>query len=256
MQRHCLNSLEWLTFDLFDQFPSLHHAVFLRSGGYSVGTYKGLNTSPYVGDKDQHVEKNLSLLNTHFKREISKWQGLKFGKACHSTALACVNQKSASELVDYDGLLTNHNKITLMMRHADCQIALFFDPVQHAIASVHAGWRGSVAQIYQKTIDQMRLLYGSNPSDLHVCISPSLGPTHAEFIHYKKELPESFWHFQVKPNYFDFWAISDWQLRKAGILQHHLEIAKIDTFSNSQDYFSYRKNSITGRNGTCITLKI
>ena len=85
-------------------------------------------------------------------------------------------------------------------------------------------------------------------------ISPSLGPQSAEFTHYRHELPESFWAFQINPNYFNFWEISRWQLETEGILPHHIQIAEIDTRSTPEDYFSYRREKISGRHGSFIEL--
>ena len=45
----------------------------------------------------------------------------------------------------------------LVIQHADCQAAIFFDPVRKAIANVHCGWRGSVCNIYAKTVEKITL---------------------------------------------------------------------------------------------------
>jgi polyphenol oxidase len=254
MQRFYDHSLNWLTFDLLSACPRVRHAVFLRSGGVSEGPFKSLNTGWHVGDNPLHVEKNLLLIRNHLHHFIPEWSHFVWGRACHATALAEVDQQSPHELINYDGLLTAQPSITLLMKHADCQVALFYDPVQHVAANIHAGWRGSVGNIYQKTIQHMQHLYGSDPANLLVCISPSLGPQEAEFIHYRTELPESFWCFQIQPNYFDFWSISENQLIQAGILSHHIEMARLSTYANPTDYFSYRRDKITGRHATCITL--
>jgi len=104
----------------------------------------------------------------------------------------------------------------------------------------------------------MRAVYGSNPKDLLVCISPSLGPNHAEFVHYKTELPESLWEFKIGENYFDFWSISRRQLENEGILPHHIQIAEIDTYSH-EGCFSHRRSThqnemICGRQATMCSL--
>src|SRR5690606_29333339 len=106
----------------------------------------------------------------------------------------------------FDGMMTAQEGTGLLIRHADCQAAIFYDPKRRVIANIHCGWRGSVQNIYQKTVTQMEERYGTRARDLFVCIGPSLGPYHAEFIHYKEEIPPSFWAFQVRPNHFDFWA--------------------------------------------------
>jgi YfiH family protein len=173
----------------------------------------------------------------------------------HGTEINRISSKEANEAIAGDGLITNISGLSLMIKHADCQAALFYDPIKKAIANVHSGWRGSVQNIYQKTVEKMKQEYGSKPEDILVGISPSLGPEAAQFINYKTEIPKSLWKFQIKPLYFDFWAISEMQLTSAGILPDHIEIARQCTFSNEQDFFSHRRNPATGRHGCFIALK-
>ncbi len=92
-----------------------------------------------------------------------------------------------------DALTTDTKNLSIAVKHADCQAAIIYDPIRHAAACVHSGWRGSIQNIYGKTIARMQKDYGSKPADLIMCIGPSLGPDHAEFIHFKKEIPEEFW---------------------------------------------------------------
>lgn len=254
MQRHKRGQIEWLEFELLADFPKVKHAVFLRQGGHSQGSFASLNTALNGGDDPEHVKANLQLIQDQLKHEIRDWKQLVWSHASHGKALTHVQKNSSQALMHFDGLITSTPLVTLMMKHADCQIALFYDPIHHACANVHAGWRGSVANIYKEAVHHMQQTFGSNPADLLVCISPSLGPDEAEFIHYRSELPEEFWHFQIRPTYFDFWSISEYQLHALGILPHHIEIARLSTYANAQDYFSHRRDKDTGRNATCITL--
>ncbi|MFI0434867.1 MAG: peptidoglycan editing factor PgeF [Parachlamydiaceae bacterium] len=254
MQRKKFHDIEWLEFDLLSDIPHLRHAVFLRHGGYSQGNYGTLNTGFHVGDDNHRVRLNIDKITHQFQSEIPNWNHLVWGRANHGKSIAKVTAQSAEEIVDVDGLVTSCPGVSLMMKHADCQVAIFYDTQRHAIANVHAGWRGSVANIYREAIEYMTHTFGSKPAELLVCISPSLGPNEAEFIHYQTELPKEFWCFQPRPTYFDFWSISEFQLQTAGILPHHIEIARLSTYSNSKDFFSYRRDHITGRHATCITL--
>lgn len=252
--RYQCNEIEWLEFDLLSDIPKLKHAVFLRHGGVSEGPFHSLNTDDRVGDNPQHVKENIERIKGQLKHQVPSWKQTVIGKANHGTSHALVTEHSPEEILGVDGLLTKQAGVTLLMRHADCQVALFYDTKNHAIACVHAGWRGSVANIYKETIQSMKRAFGSNPSDLLVCISPSLGPYEAEFINYQTEIPEELWHFQAIPTYFDFWSMSEFQLQNAGVLPHHIEIARLSTFSNPHDFFSYRRDKVTGRHATCITL--
>ncbi len=254
MQRFLQDGLEWLEFNLLADIPHLKHAVFLRHGGYSQGPFCSLNTSYDVGDEISHVNANLALIQMHLQQNIPIALKLIWAKQQHGKHINHIHRNSPHETLDCDALVTTDPGLVLMIKHADCQAAIFYDPTHHAVANIHAGWRGSVLNIYAEAIRYMQNSFGSRPEDLLVCISPSLGPDDAEFIHYSQEFPEEFWGFQAKPNYFDFWAISEYQLQLAGILPHHIEIARMSTYSNLQDYFSYRHDHIAGRHGTCVLL--
>ncbi|EKE08239.1 MAG: hypothetical protein ACD_17C00269G0001 [uncultured bacterium] len=141
------------------------------------------------------------------------------------------------------------------MTHADCQAAIFYDPVHEAIAVIHAGWRGLVQNIYARTLEAMQREIGTQPQNLIVCIAPSLGPDHAEYKNYKQDFPQEFWDFQKEPNYFNFWDLSRFQLSSLGILDKNIEIVETCTACHLKDYFSYRREKDTGRHGTVVALK-
>ena len=254
MQLRECDHIKWLEFDLLSDIPSLRHAVFLRHGGCSQGPFASLNTGFHVGDNQEHVAVNLKRIEKILRMEMPDWIKTVSGRANHAKSIAIVNIQSPEEMINFDGLITSTLGLTLMMKHADCQVALFYDPKNHAAANIHSGWRGSVANIYGEAVQHMRQAFGSLPADLLVCISPSLGPDEAEFMHYRSELPEEFWNFQNRPTYFDFWSISEYQLQAAGVLPHHIEVARLSTYSNSYDFFSHRRDKITGRHASCITL--
>jgi YfiH family protein len=155
-----------------------------------------------------------------------------------------------------DAIATSLKGIALMIRHADCQAALVYDPELQVIAAIHAGWRGLVQEIYPRTIAQLRDHYGCRPESLRIAISPSLGPENAEFIHYQKEFPQSFWPHQVKPYYFDLRAIAKEQLIRTGVLPEHLFISEVDTHAPSNGCPSYRRTKTAERMGSFISLVV
>ena len=240
--------LEWLEFELLADQPKLQHAIFLRHGGVSQGAFASLNVGGGTGDNPRHIMRNRQKI-----QKLLKLDHLVSGKQVHGSEIALVH--SHAEIGECDALVTAERELGLMIKHADCQAAIFYDPMSHAVANVHSGWRGSVQNIYGKVVAFLHKTYGTRPQNLLVGISPSLGPNHAEFIHYKTELPEHFWAFQTMPHYFDFWQISRMQLLQAGVLAHHIEIAQLCTFAESQDFFSYRRDKTTGRHATVVALK-
>lgn len=255
MEKKSKNGVMWLQFSLLCEVPGLCHGIFLRHGGCSEGRFASLNASISVGDCLERVTENRRRMQEIWQEECQHREVcLVWGQAIHGTQIAQVTSHSPSQVNQVDGLMTLAKGRALMMTHADCQVALFYDPIRQAIATVHSGWRGSVANIYGKTVSHMQEAFHTHPSDLLVCISPSLGPEAAEFRHYQAEFPEEYWQFQVRPTYFDLWAMSEWQLQQAGVLSHHIEVSRISTYSQPLDYFSYRRENITGRNATGIMM--
>lgn len=250
MQLKEKSGLKWLEFDLLSDLPDLKHAVFLRQGGTSLGKFDSLNLSLSVGDSQENVEANLKKA-----ADLLELPQIISSKQCHGKVINEIFPTTSFKNIQGDALTTSHPEIGLMINHADCQAAIIYDPIRRAIANVHAGWRGSAQNIYAETIEFMKATYRTDPKDLIIAISPSLGPQNAEFINYRQELPEFFWQFQIKPNYFDFWAISTWQLRQCGVLAHHIEIAQMCTYADHANCFSYRRENITGRHGTIVALK-
>lgn len=149
-----------------------------------------------------------------------------------------------------DGFMTNKAGLSLMVKVADCQGILMYDPITHSAAAVHSGWRGSTLNIIGRAVEKMREAYGTNPADLLVAISPSLGPCCAVFTDPKNELPESCYAFIREGNLVDFWALSVSQLLEAGVRQ--IEVAGKCT-KCQPGYFSHR-NGDSGRMGVFVTL--
>ena len=61
------------------------------------------------------------------------------------------------------------------MQTADCVPILLVDPCRHSVAAVHAGWRGTLQRIVQKTIGRMQMEFGSRSADLIATLGPAIG---------------------------------------------------------------------------------
>ena len=243
--------LQWLEYELLEQFPHILHGTFSRHGGVSPEPFNALNAgSSETADKPENIKTNRELI-----RKALNIPKLIYPHQTHGVNVQRVTAKNFGDTPHADAIYTTEKGIGLGVTHADCQAAIFYDPVHEAIAVVHSGWRGSVQNIYARLIDTMHRELGTQPHNLVVCISPSLGPDHAEFKNYRHELPKDFWDFQKKPLYFDFWGISKMQLAKCGVLDKNVEIAGICTYCSHDDYFSYRHEKDTGRNATVVAMK-
>jgi purine-nucleoside/S-methyl-5'-thioadenosine phosphorylase / adenosine deaminase len=242
--------LEWLEYDLLEPFAHVVHGVFLRHGGAGKTPFDTLNISLDVGDHPDTVKVNREAVRKTL--DLSK---IVYAVQKHGTNVHRVTAKNSDKIPIADGLFTTEKNLGIAVTHGDCQGAIFYDPVHEAIAVCHCGWKGTAENIYARVVSSMHQEIGTQAHNLLVCISPSLGPDHAEYKNYKHEIPQELWSFQTKPNYFDFWAISRKQLSGCGIPEKNIEISSLCTVCNKGDYFSYRSEKKTGRNVTVAALK-
>ena len=244
-------AISWRDYDIFKDRKELFGATFHRHGGSSGGAFTSLNVSNSVGDHPQYVKSNREKI----RKASGMWE-LVFLKQVHGDRIIEITKDNFGEAFVADGMFTMEKGLGLAIAHADCQAALFYDPVKGAIAAVHAGWRGQMQNIYAKTVAFFKERSGSRPSDILVSISPSLGPDHAYFPNYREEFPEEYWSYKKENDHFDLWQLSRMQLVVAGVREKNIEIAGICTFCNSNDYYSFRKEKLTGRNATVIGLAL
>ena len=66
--------------------------------------------------------------------------------------------------------------MALLLRFADCQPILLYDPVRHALGLVHAGWRGVALGIARRAVEAMQEAFGTQPKDLVAGLGPAIGP--------------------------------------------------------------------------------
>jgi hypothetical protein len=235
----------------FSHLSAISAATFSRHGGASEAPYHSRNVGLHVGDDQTLVLRNRALL----KAELGLPR-LVSAKQVHGESILNVDWLPAADVEHsgYDALMTNIPGVGLMIQQADCQAVMLYDPEHGAVANIHSGWRGSVQNIIAKTVVAMTAAYGTRPASLFAAVSPSLGPCCGEFVNYRQELPLAFHGYQSQPNYFDFWAISRDQLRDSGVCIEHIEIAGRCTACDG-NYFSYRRDKITGRFASVIGIK-
>ena len=230
--------------------------MFNRLKGASPPPFSSLNVSYGVGDDRGHVN-----ANRQYIKHLLGIPLLLSAKQIHGDKVYCGSGIATdTEVSGYDALITNQQGVGLLIQQADCQAILMHDPDKQIIAAIHCGWRGSAANIIESTIVEMQRRYQTDPAVLLVAISPSLGPCCAQFINYRKELPERLHQFQESPYHFNFWNISMHQLIDAGVSAEHIDAARICT-SCDREYFSYRRTKkrgkfTTGRNGSVISLPL
>ncbi|MBN2123698.1 MAG: laccase domain-containing protein [Deltaproteobacteria bacterium] len=241
------------------QFPrlleceGLLHGVLTRWGGVSKIPFNAMNVSYGVGDDPERVRANLRILQEALGIPSIGVMNQRHGGECLVLA-----KNVPGEVVfplPGDALITDRTGLALMVKQADCQAVILFDPHRRVIANVHCGWRGNVHNILGEAVNRMRRAFGTAPEDLLAAIGPSLGPCCGEFIPYREIFPPAFRRFMVRENYFDLWALSRWQLEKAGLKGANIVTAGVCTRCRTALFFSYRGEGITGRFATLVMLE-
>jgi polyphenol oxidase len=74
-----------------------------------------------------------------------------------------------------DALLEDTPGNAVAVKTADCIPVLLADERNRAVAAVHAGWRGTVANIAVRAIEAMHARFGTRPGDLRAAIGPGIG---------------------------------------------------------------------------------
>ena len=96
-------------------------------------------------------------------------------KQIHSDLVLEVTGESGC-LGEGDALITDRPGAWLTIRTADCVPVILADPAHHAIAVIHAGWRGAVAGIMRAAFERMRSQFGTEAPRTYASIGPAIGP--------------------------------------------------------------------------------
>ncbi len=247
LSTHRYKNLCWLSFPSLDACPELVHGVFTRRGGFSGPQGGELNLA-----FNEHEPPETVLANLRLVEEALALGPLAFVRQTHSDRVAIVRARDGygprrpEEVWDnYDALVAPEPGVGLLVKVADCQALILYDPQSRILGLVHSGWRGSVQNIIARTVETM-LSLGAQANAMLAAISPSLGPCCAEFKEYRQQLPDHFQKFMSGPCHFDFWAISRQQLMGCGLKSENVTAAEICTRC-SPDFFSYRRGDIWPR---------
>jgi YfiH family protein len=165
-----------------------------------------------------------------------------------------------------DGLMTDAPGVTLLTLHADCQPILLVDPDRPAVAAVHAGWRGTVANIAGEAIRAMTEAYGSRPERMLAWLGPVLGPccheTGPEVTAAWRETatslgvdPEPAISRPAARDHFDVPEANRLLLIAAGLADERIDVSPECTKCDTERWFSHRGHGPNaGREGAFIAI--
>jgi hypothetical protein len=253
-----------------------------------TGSYSSFNCTHYCGDNPDAVRRNREILLSH----LPEGTRLVIPHQTHGTEVAVVDEAllgaevagateaaaaggavvdgveaavCTANLEGVDALVTNLRGVCLCISTADCVPVLLYDRHLKVIGAAHAGWRGTLARIVEKTLHRMTEQYGSRPQDIRACIGPSISLLAFEV---GNEVYEAFRAdgydmkliSQLNPttgkHHIDLWEINRQQLISCGVPKKNIELSGMCTYLNPEILFSARRLGVkSGRILTGIMVK-
>ena len=160
-----------------DKIAALH-AFTTRLGGVSTGSLSALNIGLHRGDCRENVLENYARLGHALGFSPEKTV---LTKQTHTDIVRVAGQDLwgaglyKPELTECDGLITNTPGTALVVFTADCTPILLWDSATGAVGAVHAGWRGTVADIAGNAVRKMEEAFGCKAENIHAAIGPNIG---------------------------------------------------------------------------------
>lgn len=228
--------------NIFQSIPGLVAGVSTRHGGLSEPPYSSLNLGVHTDDSSEVIEQNLSLFCADLGVSPTD---LARSYQVHGDKIWVTGR--AGYQSGFDSMVSVQPGVFAGVGIADCTPILLADPNTRVCAAIHAGWKGTVAQIVHKTAKRLIENRGSNPADILAYIGPCISLAHFEvgdevasqFDSAFKTRKGDKWHVDLK-------AANAAQLQALGIQQ--IEIDPACTVENNADFFSHRtEKGVTGR---------
>jgi YfiH family protein len=233
-----------------------------RGGGASEAPFNSLNLAGHVGDDPACVDANrMKLLDAIGIGAL--FERLTTAEQVHGTQVSRVGTAQAGAgastqggphpIPRTDALWTSERGVPLLMFFADCVPIILVHPAGPAVAVVHAGWRGAAAGI--AGIAAQQLAQGQGTSEILAFIGPHIGPCCYEVgPELVSHFDNSFVTITAAPPHLDLGAAVAADLERSGVprgRQCHLGIC---TAHNTDRFYSYRADGITGRHGALAVI--
>jgi polyphenol oxidase len=228
----------------------IRRAFFTRQGGVSEGLFSSLNCGFGSGDSAERVARNREIAMDRLGLPAAR---LVTARQIHSATVVTVEQPwRREESPRADGLVTALPGIALGVLAADCAPILFHDPVARVIGAAHGGWRGALGGIVEATVARMAAL-GAAPRNIRAAIGPCIAQRSYEV---GPEFPQPFladhpgstgWFLPAPRGghfLFDLRGYIADRLGRVGIAT--VEVARHDTVTEEERFFSYRRAVLRG----------
>ncbi|WP_145577375.1 purine nucleoside phosphorylase YfiH [Yersinia alsatica] len=221
-----------------------------RHGGISEFPYDSLNLGTHVGDIAATVITNRQrLVEQGQLPQMPVWL-----EQVHGTRVLHLDGSAISD-VQADAVYSRVAGQVCAVMTADCLPVLFCSLAGDEVAAAHAGWRGLCAGVLEQTMAQ----FNAAPSSIIAWLGPAIGPQQFEvgeevkqaFIDIDTQAAAAF--IPAGTQYLaDIYLLARQRLQAVGI--HAIYGGDHCTVSEKQQFFSYRRDGITGRMASLVWL--
>lgn len=224
-----------------------------RMGGVSQGPWQSLNLGLNNGDDADAVRKNRALVEQHLPAAPNWLQQVHGNRVVQHPGVGFADSPAR---VEADAQFAREKFAVCAVLAADCLPVLFCDRQATVVAAAHAGWRGLAAGVLENTVAAM----GVNSAELMAWMGPAIGPAvyqvgdevKAAFVDQQAAGADAF-----RPDgdrwLFDLYAMARHCLQRLGV--GHISGGNFCTFSDTERFFSYRRDQVTGRMANLVWLK-
>ncbi|WP_411834159.1 peptidoglycan editing factor PgeF [Pseudoxanthomonas mexicana] len=233
--------------------PGVHVLTTLRHGaGVSQPPFDSLNLGVRCGDDPQAVARNRAALQAAFglpspPRWLRQVHGTAVVRFPFSPAMLDADDEPCA-----DAAVTSQAGVVLAILTADCLPVVFASEDGDELGAAHAGWRGLAGGVLEATVAAMH----APAARLRAWLGPAAGPQAYEigeevFDAFTANDPEAAAAFAAtRPGHWkvDLYALARLRLRAAGV--GRIEGGGLCTISDSQRFFSHRRDRRTGRMAT------
>lgn len=171
-------------------------------------------------------------------------------------------EDARGDTVYCDAIVSNAKGVLAGVKTADCVPILIGDPKTGSFAAVHAGWRGTLAEVATKALGRMVDEYGTRAENVRVAIGPAAGSccyeVGADVIDpFRNRFPDQELFIQTREHHacIDLLRANRTQLISAGVDPDRIHIATLCTMCRTDLFFSYRREkNVYGKVGRLMSV--
>lgn len=226
----------------------------LRSPGESVNHYSAYNLATHVGDHHEHVVQN----RYHLAQYANLPNDPIWLNQTHSSIAIDLDNITRDSIMTADASHTRKINTICAVMTADCLPMLVTNEEGTEVAAIHAGWQGLSKGVIENTLSVLT----SAPESLLIWLGPSIQKENYEvgeevyhaFLeeHDLSEIDAAFTKRADNKWHADIPLLAVQRLIRYGVKKTHIYLSQQCTYAHSQDYFSFRRDGITGRMASLI----